>query len=200
MHRSRMLGALLSAIMVTAPMTSASLASVAAAVTSTPAQLKQQAIDDRSTLQAERRVYKRIVEDCIRRITAGEKITCPDINDTTAIRAFIHGTSSSSVQSGSGAIPVLTLQDISDGDLALLRRYRNIQQCPEGLLTGKQPGFYKFCLEFIKDKRPQTEKDRLLKRKITDRIRALSESHTSSAAATLQDRLESLPKGIRPDR
>jgi hypothetical protein len=201
MDRSRLLGAILAAIVVTSPIVSSSLASVVQNAAPTPSEIRQRALDDRDFWSVERRAYKRIVDDCIRRITAGEDIKCPDINDEAAIRAFVRGDApKKEVATGSGAIPVLTLDDISTGDIPLLRRYRNLQQCPEGLKTGKQLGFYQFCLTFIKEKRPKTEKTKLLERQVRTRIRALQESHKSSNADTLNDRIEALPDGIRPDR
>jgi hypothetical protein len=157
-------------------------------------------MEDRSTWNIERRAYKRIVEECIRKITAGENIICPNINDIAGIRAFLRGETAQSSSSVSSRTPVLTLEDISDGDLSLLRRYQRIQLCPEGLKTGKKAGFYELCLEFIKEKRPVTEKRRVIERLIRKRVQGAQDAHTSSVSRTLQDRIDALPSGIRPDR
>jgi hypothetical protein len=84
----------------------------------------------------------------------------------------------------------------------LLRRYRQNQMCPEGLKTGKQPGFYEFCLTFIEGGPRNTEKARQLMRKVRQRIESIQRvfGGQSSSSATLEDRLRSLPQGIRPDR
>jgi len=218
MKRSQSLGALLAALVFTAPAVSPALTSLASVLAPTPLELRQQALEDRSSLNIERRAYTKIVEACAVQAMTNSAVVCPDINDIAGIQAFVRGespthaaapasssassasVSSAAASSVSSATPVLTLDDISDGDLSLLRRYRNLQQCPVGLKTGKQAGFYEFCVQFIASGPRKTLKSIQLQRIVNLRIRALTKQHMSSSAPTLNDRLNALPKGIRPDR
>ncbi len=200
MNRSNVLGSVLTALVFTFPVTTDALSSLASVVPSR-AELRQQAIQDRTAKLTQRRSYSLIVAECARRQTAGEKVVCPDINDVQGIVKFMRGEqSSSSTAAGTGSV-VLRLEDVTESDLGLLRRYRNAQQCPEGLKTGKQPGFYALCLSFIKDGRVSTLKNRQIERKVLQKIEGLKKmAAPTSSAPTLNDRLNALPKGIRPDR
>ena len=201
MSRTYKLASFLVALILSSPATSSALAQLTHASLPTPVELHNQALQNRLQQSVDRRAYQIVIAECARRVTAGEKITCPNINDEDAIRRFLRGESLSSASSASGKIiPVLGIQDVSDGDLALLRRYQRNGDCPRTLKDGKQAGFYELCLTFITTPRIQTQREQALKRLINQKLEGIIKATSPSSIATLDDRLKELPKGIHPHR
>jgi hypothetical protein len=177
MKRSRTLGAILSAMVVTSPMTSQTLASVSDALLPTPTEIRQKALDSKSQILAEIREFRRIIQECEARRARGEVSSCPTVNDRAGIRRYLRGVEvTPKVETGAVTVPFLTVEDIADSDYSLLRRYKMAQTCPEGLKIAKQLGFYELCQRFIMDARPLSERERQLERKVRARLKQILEN------------------------
>jgi hypothetical protein len=207
MHRSRTLGAVLMALVTTAPVTSNAVSQFASVLH--PVEIRERALEHGETLNTERRAYTKVLELCQEYLMAGEDIVCPAINDLLGIRALLRGelryatssVSSSSAGSVSSQAPRLSIDQVTGSDLSLLRRFQKLQMCPPGLKEGKQPGYYELCLEMIQDaSQPKTQRSRAIERQVRARLQRAASAQASSKNDVLNDRLQNLPAGIRPDR
>jgi hypothetical protein len=183
MKRSRTLGAILSAMVVTAPLTSQTLASVSQAVLPTPLEIRQKALDSKSQILSEIREFRRIIQECEAKKEAGEVSACPTVNDRRGIRLYLRGADiRPKVETGAVKVPFLTIEDIADSDFSLLRRYQKLHTCPEGLKIAKQLGFYELCVRFIEEPRTLSERERQLERKVRERLKQILNAGSSSSS------------------
>lgn len=144
------------------------------------------ALVDRLPMQerAARLLYRRqynekVLAECQRRVTAGETIECPNINDIDAIREFLSSDPVEVVDHSAGV--TITKDDLDDQQLALLRRLQRVGSCPD-TLDSIMPGFYELCVQTVGSSGERGTMQRLLQ--------GIPQSSPPEPTWTLQERIE----------
>lgn len=105
-------------------------------------ELRKSALQDRSRLRAQRRLYWQVVE----RMESGEiNIEKPDVNDTAVLEDAMQETEEQVHAAAVEKQISLTARDLSSADRHLLRRYTRAGFCPESLKDFRVEGFYELC-------------------------------------------------------
>ncbi len=95
-----------------------------------------------------KRSYQQVLKVCNDRDGVVEGMTCPDVNDVSAVKAFLKD--APAVHPAAPAAQALRRADLSAEDRALLDRYTGRGVCPQ-TLRRIVPGFYELCLSLTVD-------------------------------------------------
>ncbi len=110
-----------------------------------------------------RRAFEGVQDECLKRAASGSTVSCPDINDPAAGRAYMHSAATGAVMPIATTGSVLSEADLDDFQLGLLRWYKRVGQCP-ATLDGVRPGFAALCMSTIGTDGEEGGMQQLLKR------------------------------------
>ena len=110
--------------------------------------VRQQAVEDRDRLRAQRRAYTRAVERCRDRLANGEEVTCPDINDANTYDATTYQpqiTTTSEDAATKHASDSYSVQQLSTQERRVLRTYTRAGFCSKaaGIML------YSLCMDIV---------------------------------------------------
>ncbi len=145
-------------------------------------------LDYRPTLRLQRRAYFQAIDRCTDLRRMDSTVTCPDFNqESYELRAA--APAEPEEVHASAPVSTITMQDLSDREESLLRRYIKTRACPESLKTFALQGFYELCLSLVGDKTPPVGL-------ISDR--ALLRSQNAGEPATMELRMRMLEEARDP--
>lgn len=150
-HVHRLILALLVGI-VAVPMTSTALfmhQSVLERLDTDPTNIRRSALEDRSRIRAQTRLYWNAVKMFQDKKEQGIDVEKPDFNDLDSIEN-VHSAAPEVVPvAEESAVTSLTTDQLASHDRALLRRYTRAGFCPESLKSFYIDGFYELCTSLV---------------------------------------------------
>lgn len=147
----------------------------------------------RSAHLLRRRAFERVLEQCDTLAGQGKDVVCPDINDPSAVRAFMRQDGEEVLEDDHAAAPpLLKIEDLSDQHLAVLRRMTRVGHCNEEQLSSLVPGMYELCVALVGPAGERGHMQRLLQR--------IEAPPLPTPTWTLQEYLDAFGGRVRPDR
>lgn len=116
--------------------------------------IRQQALEDRDRVRAQRRAYTRAMERCRDRLAKGEKVVCPNINDASTFKLQnTHEAAPVEVQKDTvkRSANHYSVQQLSTQERRILRSYTRANFCSKaaGVLL------YNLCMDIVGDSNNQ---------------------------------------------
>ena len=111
--------------------------------------LRDTALQDRSRLRAQRRLYWQAIEQFQVLTEEGEDVSKPDFNDPSTFEQV--RSAAPEKEEEATQVTSLTTNQLEAHDRALLRRYTRAGFCPEGLKSFSIVGFYDLCIALVGD-------------------------------------------------
>ena len=112
-----------------------------------PQSLRDTALEDRSRVRAQRRLYWQAIEQSQR----NEDFERPDFNDPSTYQRVYGSAPVVEEQLDKSTVTSLATNQLETHDRALLRRYTRAGFCPDGLKTFPISGFYDLCVSLVGD-------------------------------------------------
>lgn len=142
-----------------------------------------------------RRAFNEVLERCDAVAGQGVDVTCPDINDPEAVRAFLRALDGEEApEEEHAAAPLPGIDDLSDQQRALLRRMTRVGSCDEERMNAVLPGLYELCVTIVGPAGERGYMQRLL-----NTIEP-SSAMPAEPSWTLEDYLRAFGGKVRPDR
>lgn len=114
-----------------------------------PNTIQRSALEDRSRIRAQTRLYWRAVEMYQQKREQGIDVTKPEFNDPSSYER-VHSAAPDVVEVDlPDTVTSLTTDQLETQDRALLRRYTRAGFCPESLKDFRIPGFYDLCTSIV---------------------------------------------------
>lgn len=143
---------------------------------------------NRPNVMQELRMYTAFRQKCRDLVGENPEYKCPDYNNRAAVEAFVNGTELSTTATHAAAtatgVVILDMQDLSDVDQALMRRYINIRNCPV-TLKEHTPGFYALCKRQILKNLSRGERKGVTK-KVQERFKSIRDAAEARKAARME--------------
>jgi len=122
-------------------------------------EVQQKAKGNQDENNEKRRLVREIQKVCRERSATNPEVRCPDVNDSKAVTLFLRSgkvveVHSAATDSGSTVKTLLPMDELSDKQRLMLRRFQRAGTCPEGL-RDYTAGFYELCVESLKHTKPR---------------------------------------------